>query len=131
MLFAVLMTIGAAYVGYEYWLLINDGAVAVAKDVKLEKRVGVPTLPGVPSRDTRIVHFNFTDGSGRVHAVRRVIGRELYDELSREPSKVLRVRYSRKRPKTSVLDTGRVSYAAPIIVAGLAAATWLVVLVRT
>lgn len=124
---ALLLTLLAAWYGQTYWQIVAGGAATPALSVKAERE---PTLGksviGDPHR--YFASYRYIDGSGREHAARQTISRDLYEALS-QGDIPLTVHYSRSRPDVNVLDLDAVRWAS-IILAGLATVAWIAALLR-
>lgn len=124
---ALLLTLLAAWYGHQYLLIAADGQMTTALDVKPEREPKLgKNVVGDPDR--YFARYRYIDASGREHAARQSISRDLYEALS-QGGIALKVRYSRSRPDVSVLDLDAVRWVS-IILAGLAALSWLAAIVR-
>lgn len=124
---ALLATLVAAWYGHTYWLVAADGQTTAALSVRPESEPKLgKTVIGDPNR--YFASYRYMDESGREHAARQSIGRDLYEALS-QGDLPLKVRYSRAHPDVNVLDLDSVRWVS-IILAGLAAGMWIVALLR-
>ena len=124
---ALLATGLAAWYGHTYWLIASDGATARALSVRpeVERKLGKVVL-GDPNR--YFASYRFVDESGREHAARQTISRDLYEAIS-QGAAPLTVHYSRARPDVNVLDLDAVRWVS-IILAALAGVVWIAALLR-
>lgn len=124
---ALLATGLAAWYGHTYWLIASDGATAQAQSVRpaSERKIGKMVL-GDPNR--YFASYRFVDESGREHASRQTISRDLYEALSQGDVPLI-VHYSRARPDVNVVDLDAVRWVS-IILAALAGVVWIAALLR-
>jgi len=125
---SALVSLLAAYYGWQYLLLTTDGATTRILAIKVERQAQMgKNLLGDPYR--YFADYAFADREGRRHSGRQSIDRTLYEALAGgRYAPAIDIRYSRSMPSINAIDLHALR-AAFLVLCVLAAMGWAAVIV--
>ena len=125
---SALVSLLAAYYGWQYLLLTTDGVTTRVLGIKVERRAQVgKNLFGDPYR--YFANYAFTDRDGRRYGGRQSISRDRYEALAGGRfAPAIDVRYSRSMPSINAIDLQALRAAFSVLCV-LATMGWAAVIV--
>ena len=125
---SALVSLLAAYYGWQYLLLTADGATTRILAIKVERQAQMgKNLFGDPYR--YFADYAFADREGRRHSGRQSIDRTLYEALAGgRYAPAIDIRYSRSMPSINAIDLHALR-AAFLVLCVLATMGWSAVIV--
>jgi len=125
---SALVSLLAAYYGWQYLLLTTDGVTTRILAIKVERQAQMgKNLFGDPYR--YFADYAFADREGRRHTGRQSIDRTLYEALAGgRYAPAIDIRYSRSMPCINAFDLHALR-AAFLVLCVLATMGWLAVIV--
>jgi hypothetical protein len=125
---SALVSLLAAYYGWQYLLLTTDGATTRILAIKVERQAQMgKNLFGDPYR--YFADYAFADREGRRHTGRQSIERTLYEALAGgRYAPAIDIRYSRSMPSINAIDLHALR-AAFLVLCVLATMGWAAIIV--
>jgi hypothetical protein len=125
---SALLSLLAAYYGWQYLLLTTDGTTTRILAIKVERQAQMgKNLFGDPYR--YFADYAFADREGRRHSGRQSIDRTLYEALAGgRYAPAIDIRYSRSMPSINAIDLNALR-AAFLVLCVLATIGWSAVIV--